>query len=450
MEIRSLVRIVVFAVTAAICTLQILWLLIILPEILQRNLGFAAKDVAMASAYFYNAHFAGMIVSCFLWPAINRKLSKRASMMLGLVAVFTFNTFMAFLPSFLWLCFWIFMVGVFSNTNSIGKDFIFEFVLKTMERQYALSVKSMFNIVSMFGGPFLGYSLYRSFGADFSKAILVISALFLAVIIVFFFVFFVDYDLSAQLKLDNSLEESEPLSGETGRARQPPRSMWVLFKECFSNPYLRSLMLTYIITNAFTKSANVIIIIYSESLWSDSGLGLSSHTISLISLCSILPSLVILLQTPLYVPKRIHYFTFIRFMVSLMIVTVVSVPIFRDVFTPETINNALVFLVISFIFWSNPKTFSPFVNFLLNSEVGKHERTTLNASLFFMQIVGAMVAMQFFAYLYKLMLYSSLSVSLGSAAKYIPFSLLAVILAVPIIMLNKKNFAPIRTDLISI
>ena len=450
MDSQPILRIITFSISAAIFTLQIMWMLIVLPKILRTNFGFAQEDVPLASAYFYNAHFAGMIVSCFLWPVLNRHLAKRTSLLLGLFTIFVFNTLMSIFTSFFWFCFFIFMVGVGSNSNSVGKDFIFEFALKPIYRQYALTIKSVFNIICISGGPFFGYMLYNYFNEDFTKVLLVISGIFAIVIVLFIFVFFVNYDLKNQLKLDSFAEEENPIVKEALQTPEEPRGMVQLFKECFSNSYLRALMLTYIITNAFAKSANVIIVIYAETCWEQQGLGLSIRAMSLISFFSIFPSILILLQAPFYVPKNIHYFTFIRTMILLMLITVISVPSFRDLFGKETVGNPLVYLILSFIFWSNPKSFSPFLNYLLNSEVKRHERTTLNASLFFIEIVGAMITMHCFALIYKLMLYSDITLKLGVFAKYVTFLLLASLLSIPVLLLKKKIFNPTKKQQITI
>lgn len=444
MAVRPYIRILVFALSASMSALQMIWLTIALPRILQTHFGFEERQVAVASALFFSCQLMGLIVGCLVWPIINRYLQKRVSIILGLVLIALFNSLMGLLSSFYFLCFVIFLVGTCTNSNSVGKDFIFEFVIDPIHRQYALTVKSIFNILALFGSPYLVYSLYSHYGHNFNKVLYVISGIILFTAVVFFLVFFLDYNLENQLRLDNSQDEEDGLAEK--QAQESHKSMFTVFRECYSKDYLRVMMNTYMISNALTKSANVIIIIFAETSWKQHGLGITAKTISIISLCSIIPAFTILLQAPLFVPKKVHYFTFIQIMIFLTGVTIVSTPLFRDLFTEDTINNKLVYFIMSFIFWANPKSYSPFLNFLINSEIRKQDRTSLNASLFFVEIVGAMIAMQIFAFLYRFMIYSELAWKLGVFAKYTTFSLMVAILAFVFFSLGKQNFKPVRVS----
>ena len=72
--------------------------------------------------------------------------------------------------------------------------------------------------------------------------------------------------------------------------------------------------------------------------------------------------------SPKLVPKYFNYHNFIRVMVLILALTIIYMPIMRDIFTEKFMSNHewIAYLNVILIYCFNPKLFSPFVNLVLN------------------------------------------------------------------------------------
>ena len=191
---------------------MILWLLIIMPQVMQHNFGFSEENVAIAISVFYNSNFLGMIAGCFIWPHVMHLIYKRTAILISLTLMLLLNTLMGLLDNYIASCVIFFFIGLSSNFNTVGKDFIFEFLIDGFNRQYAYTVKSSFNIVAIFGSPMAGYLLYEHFNQSFSSVVLCISIFIFIGILLWVIVFFLDYDVEHQIRLDHEDDERHSLS----------------------------------------------------------------------------------------------------------------------------------------------------------------------------------------------------------------------------------------------
>lgn len=448
---RASARIATFAYAAALPVIYTMWAMNVLPQIFMRNFGYSKEYVADAASLYFSTYYYGIIVGCFLWPAIGQYFYKRTSLMIGLVVTCIANFLMGHSSSFTMVCVYRFISGSMHNLNSVGKDFIYEFVHTPMTRQYGFSTKSAFNVVFLFAGPYAGFLLYEHTHKDFAACCDVISVCYLIGIFFFIVFFYLDYDVEKEIAADSHQQGGEKKDTEEAKALVPkdaappkPMSMWALTAAYLKIPYLRGLILTYILNNAINKTVVIFMVMYTTMVWADGGLGLSTATFSYISLFSFIPSLFILFGAPLVVPSRFHYYTFIKAMVGLTMFALLSTPLFHDIFSPAGVHNLFVYVTISLIFWANPKQFSPFINFLISNETTKENRTTINSLLFLSEIGGAAICINIMAPIYRLSIFNSFFAGLAPYNKYIPFIVLSIGLASSFFLLRTADYAAVK------
>ena len=447
--IRECGRILTFAYGASLPVIFTMWSINVLPEIMTNNFGFEPEFVAGAVSWFFSTYYYGIIIGCFIWPIIGKKLYKRTSLMIALVVTCLCSFLMGQSTSFVTLCLCRFLAGLMHNMNSVGKDFIYEFAHTPMTRQYGFSAKSAFNVISLFAGPYAGFLLYTYSGKDFATCCNIVSILYLVGIFFFIIFFFLDYNVEKEIEMDTQHEghvdpEEAKTLVENGKKEELHDSMLTITKNYLSNSYLRGLIVTYVLNNAINKTVVIFMVMLTTMPWAMGGLGMTTKTFSLISLFSFAPSLVILFSAPLFVPKKMHYYTFIKTMILMTIFALIAIPSFRDIFTPETVNNWFVYIVISLIFWMNPKQFSPFINVLINNETSKANRTTVNALLFLSEIAGAAICINLMAPVYRYSIYNSYFISLAPYNKYIPFAVLSLGLLASVMMLRISDYNAVK------
>ena len=169
------------------------WILPIIPEIIVNNIGISNPEkVSQIAGIFDAAFFIGLIVGSLLWPYSLRYISKRNALLTGMVFQGIFNAITGQMKSTFWLIFFRFLTACCSNVNTIGKDFIFVFA-KQNYRQYAYSVKNVFSVAAAFGGPILGYYIYKYSGHDLGKSLILISLFYVIGILIFLVVFYLDF-----------------------------------------------------------------------------------------------------------------------------------------------------------------------------------------------------------------------------------------------------------------
>lgn len=153
MSVRATIRITTFAYAAALPVIYTMWIINVLPQVLVHNFGFDKKEIATGVSYYFSSYYYGIIVGCFLWPAIGKFFYKRTSLLFGLCITAVLNYLMGISSSFLMVCVYRFLCGTMHNLNSVGKDFIYEFAHTPMHRQYGFSAKSAFNVASSSPDP---------------------------------------------------------------------------------------------------------------------------------------------------------------------------------------------------------------------------------------------------------------------------------------------------------
>lgn len=444
MLVRPITRIIAYSLVSCLPTLQVLWMLMIIPAIMKHNFHFSEENVALGVSFMYNANYLGLLIGCFIWPTIGPKLYKRTSLLVGMTLAMIFNTLMALSTDFRFICLMMFFVGLSMNTSSVGKDFIFEFVSEPIHRQYAFSSSGAFKTLCLFGEPYLGYLMYEFFDKDFSKCVLVVSAVFFVSLVFFFCVFVLDYDVHKQIEADRDPGDEEEAKKLVEKEKEgvQHKSLWQVFKLAMTPVYTRTLMTCYILVGAVTKCSNVFVILFSEETWSNGGLHISPRVLSLVAMLSIFPSISINMFSPLFVPKRLSYFNFFRSMMFLAMLALLVIPCFRHMYKERSVHNLLVYFVISIVFWSNTKAYSPTVNNLINSEFSKHDRTSLNSIIFFLEMTLAGFILQICSLVYRFVMFSKHGEELGSWRSLIPFSFLSLFILTPILLLSPKNYQP--------
>ena len=150
MEIRQVVRILIFGYFSFLPNLLSYWIAAILPQVVEYNLGVTRKEqISKVGGLFFSTYFCGIIGGAVSWPYLLQLFSKKQGLFLGLFfqGVFTALTGTS---TVLWVVYtYRFWTGFFNNINTVGKDFIFDFA-KPEFRQYAFSLKSCFTVGGIF------------------------------------------------------------------------------------------------------------------------------------------------------------------------------------------------------------------------------------------------------------------------------------------------------------
>lgn len=443
MSLRPWFRIVTFAYAASLPVFYTMWIINVLPEILQTNFGFSKVGTANGASLYFSSFFYGIIVGCFAWPYIGRLFYKRTSLMIGLLLSLLFNTLMGHSESFTAVCIYRFLTGIMHNLNSVGKDFIFEFAHTELTRQYGFNFKSSFNVAALFGGPYIGYKLYNSFDKSFERMCDFVSLLYVFGIVLFFICFYLDYKVEGEIQTDlvgRDEEERKKLLKAKEDEEKNHAGMLELTIKCLKDTYLRGIILTYIVNNAINKSSVIFMVMICTFAWADGGLGLSTGVFSVITVLSFIPAEILVLTTPMFVPKSISRYHFIKVTVFLTMLTFILVPLFRITMTESSIKSYFVYFVISLIFWVNPKQFSPFVNYLVNSEISKNDRTTVNSLLFLSEILGAAVCLNIMAPIFTFSFFDPAMTKHFPYNVLIPFVVLAILLSFSFVWLRTADF----------
>ncbi len=75
---------------------------------------------------------------------------------------------------------------------------------------------------------------------------------------------------------------------------------------------------------------NFLATIYLEANLEENGLGISAEDLTIVAFLAYFPSLFLLLVSPLYVPSKISYKTFISFVLILYAFSLLMLPIFKN------------------------------------------------------------------------------------------------------------------------
>lgn len=117
-------------------------------------------------------------------------------------------------------------------------------------------------------------------------------------------------------------------------------------------------------------------------------------------------------------------------MVWILGLTIIFMPMMRDLFTNEELRKKewIPYLNLMMMYSFNPKLFSPFVNYVLNSKMPKKDRTAINSITFISSTLSSSILINIFGPLYAASFSNSYLLSFNPWNKYISFFALFVIL----------------------
>lgn len=136
------------------------------------------------ASFMYSSFFAGMLVSCFLWPFIVRKISKFWCIVLAFVVVGFLNLLNYRFINVYFIIFCRFLSGVFQNIHTVGKDYLFDVFSKEHAKK-GLIIDSCFGLLGHLIGPVIGHWLYVHSNFSFEITCFKVSMIFFATIGVF-------------------------------------------------------------------------------------------------------------------------------------------------------------------------------------------------------------------------------------------------------------------------
>lgn len=487
MEIRQLIRILVFGYFSFLPNLLSYWIAAVLPQVVEENLHVHNKaEVSKVGGLFFSFYFFGIIAGALAWPYILKVVPKKLAVLLGLFFQGVFTALTGKTVVLTWVYFFRFWTGFFNNVNTVGKDFIFEFA-KPAYRQYAFSLKSCFTVGGIFVGPLLGFYIYMYYDCSLEKSLMLLFWLYMVACVLFVAVFMVD--------MRKSVEEEEPagagqaaapkleLTPPEGTEPQPAtppkedegvdrhdhndfvkselviddeevrplvpapqkterqRGIPAVLKIIWANRTLRNFTIVYFLTNGIFTTRNFILVFYLESSWEDEGLGISSMEVSYINFYSFFFCIGFLLISPTFVPSKISYLSIVRDIIIVAVFLTILPPLLRDVLPNNTDGWCrwtiyLTYLVSNFF---NPKLFSPFINYFMNSQVDKYSRTALNSITFITSCVSAAVIMTLVSPFLSLSLHHPWFVAHRPYSKYLCFVMLDLLLACNLFYLRSQK-----------
>lgn len=219
MELRQVYRILIFGYINCLPSLLIFWILAILPEVIEHNMGVTQLErVSQILSIFEAAYFFGLILAAILWPMGIKYISKRNSLFVSLILQGTFNALTGWAPRIWMIIFFRFATALSSNQNTVGKDFIFEFA-KPEYRQYAYSVKNVFSVATQFLGPIIGYYIYETCEFEFTASMYFVSYFYIIGLALYVLAFYIDFregDIYEQIQITNEEEEQQAINKPEG------------------------------------------------------------------------------------------------------------------------------------------------------------------------------------------------------------------------------------------
>lgn len=134
-------------------------------------------------------------------------------------------------------------------------------------------------------------------------------------------------------------------------------------------------------------------------------------------------------------------------MVWILALTIIAMPLMRDVFTKEFLlnNSWVIYLNIIMMYSFNPKLFSPFVNYVLNNKMPPQDRTSINSVSFITSTLTSSILINIFGPVYSMTFSSPFFLKFYPYNKYFIFVCLFIILLmgqafmVPIVFKKKAN-----------
>lgn len=400
-------RLLIFGVMNFVVFLTNTWTTIDLEEIIQDNLGVDPAQMSTIASFMYSGFFAGMLVSCFLWPFVVRLLPKIWCIISAFVVVGCLNLFCYYLTNIHFIILCRFLSGVFQNIHTVGKDFLFD-VFSTEYAKKGLILDSCFGLLGHLVAPVIGHWLYVHSHKSFETTCFKVAMIFFTTILIFYLFFAICRDHTRRVPSNNSsstidykkLDRQTPSSKSGNHKWQTPPStpnqleirelqadskppthfaahdgrdqlvvsmqqdtspisrtsqarnisgeslessfssetdistqnetLWSVLRSSFRDKQMRSLMVLYGISSACTNSEILIAMLYIQTKWAEQGLGLVPEQVVSLSVVCFFPSVVILLYSGEVVPSRIPVKTFTKSVIYIFALSVLSLPLIRD------------------------------------------------------------------------------------------------------------------------
>lgn len=422
------------------------WITSVMPVVASENLG-ARRDrdkSGVASDYFVY-FFLGMIAGSFIWPLVVRILPKRECMVVGLFLQALSNYLVGVAPSMGWLCFWRFWFGVFHLSNSVSKDFLYDFADHT-QRQSIFVMRSVAILISSFLGPLFGYYLYYGTGMSLAHSLAIISLFYLSAIF-FFALAFYCFPMPSHAH-DVHPDELQRLRSEDSRdahalhlVHPTQVGVWPMAKFILRRKDLRNTVLSYYLIFAVYCNQLIITVFYIETPWKAEGLGLSDREVSFLVLAVLLPIVCLFWLSNLLVPYHIGTFTYVRAVVWANIILQFLLPGLRDLAASLSPSNqtALKYMVVSLFFTCNPNLSSPFLNVHMNNQIPHNARTTFNSITNIGLAVCALVGLLTVVPLFSRTMFDPVFTQHAPYSKYLCFAILNLILGAALLLLPKTS-----------
>lgn len=435
MKFTLFLRLAIFGILNFIPLLTIQWSIIILPDILETNLKIKDKtQFSFIAGYLVISYFYGRLIGSFVWPVLVRIVNKRICILISFLLMGITNALSGIGTNVYMICLCRLIAGIALNINTVGKDFLFEFCDEKY-RQLGLLIDSAFCLLGGLAGPFIGYYLYYLFDKDFGTTCIAIAFFFFAGFLMFFQVFFVSY--VPPLNTSHNEEELHNMLEFEGKLTST--SLRGMIYQCYKDPIIRSLILAYGITIASTDCELLLSVLYLQVPWENYGLGISSQSLSILSLICFVPSCIFLLSSYKFVPKHMQYFTFIRTILVIFTIATALTPLLRDIIPNSYHDNYNIFIFIvqgsKYIF--NGFTFAPFIHYLLNKRTERNVRTIINSINFVVSTIIIIVALNVIVPLLSLSLYGSIFIEYRRYSKNIAFFIVTGLNVIALIILNK-------------
>ena len=160
---------------------------------------------------------------------------------------------------------------------------------------------------------------------------------------------------------------------------------------------------------------------------------------SIATLISYFPSALILMTAPKLVPNQLDYHVFIKTVVFVMGISMLFMPLMRDLLSHTFVANHEYFVLINviLIYCFNPKLFSPFVNYVVNMKMPHEDKTALNSITFISSTLSSSILMNLLTPLYSLTYNIAFFQNMRPFNKYVIFIIMILILSIGFFSLGK-------------
>jgi MFS family permease len=494
MDLSQIYRIFVFCYVSLLSNLMFIWILTLIPEILAHNYGISDRaDRTFYAGIIFTMPMYGNILGAFIWPYVLKVISKRSAILLSLSLQAFLNVFMGFRSALYIFIAVRFLLGACHSMKSVGKDFIFEFS-NPDHRLFVFSLKSVTKLFATFIGPLIGYYMYHWANRDFQVSCFYVSMIYLVGICCYLHAFFLNFesmedddrpkeetasmkeqtllivkekdetnseltginnfgsDLSLQFDNDNesdvnssSQESMSAIARSRFRKRESrlkkQKGMGEVLKIILDDPYIRTMMLVDFVTSVVFKAATFVTLVFLEESWDNGGLGVSAQTLSTLSFFSFFPAVIILLMGPSIVPKKLSLVVYIRIILVIFALALISIPLIRDMVPGKNHKDYLWITLTaqSIIYLLNPRVYAPLFSYTLNLWADRYSRTALNSISFLISSILSAATLTFTSPFYSFLMYNEKAQEWRPYNKHLTFWIMAVATLWSAIILKVKS-----------